>query len=186
MDDRYVTVSEKEPETVTVDKQSSEPVLNTSTPDYDYGRNQEPLDGPIAVRGISSSLSYGLATDSSTQTVSATTTADGTLGTFTLSGVTSTTNALVAPATGVYYISGGARWSSGSDGNLRGASITASGNFISPLQDIRPILSANDLYENVSGVASLTAGDTVKLRVYNGDSSSASCIYRRLSIVKIS
>jgi hypothetical protein len=51
MDDRYVTVSEKEPETVTVDKQSSEPVLNTSTPDYDYGRNQEPLDGTIAVRG---------------------------------------------------------------------------------------------------------------------------------------
>jgi hypothetical protein len=184
-DTRYITVKEptQDETMVVVDSQSSSPTPEPIVSDYSYGRNQEPLE-TSAVRGLDGSV-YGLATDSSTQSVGATTTADGTLGTFTLSGVTSTTNALVVPETGTYIVTGGARWSSGADGNLRAVSVTSGGTFISPIQDARPILSANDLYECVSGVAVLTAGDSVKLRVYNGDSSSHDTTYRRLSIVKI-
>lgn len=58
MDERYSTIPEKEPTELVQDKQSSVPQPEPVVPDYAYGRNQEPLDGPIAVRGIGGSGSY--------------------------------------------------------------------------------------------------------------------------------
>ena len=53
-DSRYIEVKEptKDAPSVVTDKQSTQSQPDTSVPDYAYGRNQEPLDGPIAVRGI--------------------------------------------------------------------------------------------------------------------------------------
>jgi len=160
--------------------------VNTVTTQLVPGYSDEKMLIGAQTRGGSSSGEYGLATDTSTQSVSATSTADGTLGTITVSGgITSGTNSIIVPTTGVYRIIAGARWASGADGNLRGISVTASGTFITPMQDIRPILSANDTYLCCSGVAQLSANDSIKLRVYNGDSSSRDCIARRLSVEKI-
>lgn len=55
MDDRYVTVKEEsDQEAPKIDSQSTQVVQDTVVPDYTYGRNQEPLDAVIAVRGASS------------------------------------------------------------------------------------------------------------------------------------
>ena len=52
MDDRYITVKEEsDQEAPQIDSQSTQVVQDTVLPDYAYGRNQEPLDAVIAVRG---------------------------------------------------------------------------------------------------------------------------------------
>lgn len=55
-DSRYVEVKDetKESTSVITDSQSTQSQPDTSVPDYAYGRNQEPLDGPVAVRGLTS------------------------------------------------------------------------------------------------------------------------------------
>ena len=59
MDDRYKEVTEEPKEdSVITDKQSEQAQPDTSVPVYDYGRNQEPLDGALAVRGGSAGGSY--------------------------------------------------------------------------------------------------------------------------------
>lgn len=64
-DERYISVKEEpsnEP-SVTLDKQSTQSHPDTSVPDYAYGRNQEPLDGAIAVRGMAGGRTYCTAFD---------------------------------------------------------------------------------------------------------------------------
>lgn len=53
-DERYIEVKSEESggTEAVVDRQSTQSQTDTSVPDYAYGRNQEPLDGPIAVRGL--------------------------------------------------------------------------------------------------------------------------------------
>lgn len=63
-DSRYIEVKEPTDEAtkVTVDSQSSLPTPEPINSDYSYGRNQEPLDGNTAVRGMSGGTYFATAT----------------------------------------------------------------------------------------------------------------------------
>ncbi len=51
-DNRYIEVTEDtESDSEVLDSQSTQSQPDTSTPTYDYGRNQEPLDAAVAIRG---------------------------------------------------------------------------------------------------------------------------------------
>lgn len=183
-DSRYQEVkSDSSGDAVVADKQSSESQPEPIVSDYSYGRNQEPLE-PQSVRGNDSSA-YGIAYDSSTQSVSSGGFVAGTFATYELSGVSSGTNSLIVDSAGNYLVTAGAAFTYGADGALRGISVQKNGSLLSPLQDFRNVLSGDDLMVNASGVFSLAVGDEIKMFVYNADSFSRNCTYRRLSLVKI-
>lgn len=169
----------------------------------DFKPDQEPLSGEIGgyggltpglasekllsgqqVRGSTGSSVYGLATDSSTQSLSSGAFVAGNLATYTLSGVSSGTNSLIVQTDGDYLVTAGAEFTYGADGALRGVSVQKNGSLVSPLQDLRTILSADNLCVGASGIVSLVAGDEIKAYVYNADTNSRNCVYRRLSILK--
>ena len=78
-DSRYIEVSDDtESDSEVLDSQSTQSQPDTSTPTYDYGRNQEPLDASVAIRGVGTSSSgsgaffYNISHFTSTGTITVT------------------------------------------------------------------------------------------------------------------